>query len=250
MGRKRRKREWPGDPHGVWAEAKRSHGAGTLPRPEIPDWRDADVFTDRVLLPPSTPSPLGMAAAGVFLAVLAVVAWWKDRSGVLVVGLTAGAVILVVTGCFLMWWLPARRAHRVRRVHARALQCGVGAHAYRTTFSRSDGEGGRTPTSLLIDGCLPNFEASRLQRAVRDWLRRVTTDGHLAAQANQRLAHRWVVPTAEIFGPDAIGGWLALDQGDDDTPWRLLIDRPDGPEEYYYDEVMVINGSPGRLYLD
>ncbi|MGB3473552.1 MAG: hypothetical protein WBA69_02075 [Mycobacterium sp.] len=218
-----------------------------LPRPELPDWRDTEVFTSQVLLQPTTPSPLGTAAAGAFTAFLA---WLKDFSGVLGIGLAVIAAILVVTGCFLMWWTRARREHTVRCRHARALDYGIGAHAYRTAFSRYDGEGQSTSTSLLIDERLPDVAAIRLQHAVRTWLARVTADRDLNSAACTKLNFRWAVPTAEIFGPEATGAWLVLDQGDDDSPWRLLIDRPDGPEEYYYDEVMVIDGPSGRLYLD
>lgn len=250
MGRKRRQRDWPGDPHGAWAEARSRHGTDSLPRPRVPNWRDADVFASHVLLQPATPSPLGMVGVGGFLGLLAVLARWRDHSALLVGALLGAAVILVVAGCFLMWWVPARHAHRVRRIHAQALECGVGGHAYRTDFSWHDGEGTPTPASLLIDERLPTHVASRLQHAVRTWLARVTAEPNLNAQARQTLNRRWAVPTAEIFGPEAAGAWLVLDQGDDDTPWRLLIDRPGGPEEYFFDEVMVINGLPGRLHLD
>ncbi|KUH95577.1 hypothetical protein AU188_19785 [Mycobacterium sp. IS-3022] len=54
----------------------------------------------------------------------------------------------------------------------------------------------------------------------------------------------------EILGPEAAGAWLIRDQGDDDPPCRLPFDRPDGPAEYFYDEMMVIGGPPGRMHLD
>ncbi|KUH81689.1 hypothetical protein AU186_17030 [Mycobacterium sp. GA-1999] len=247
MVRKSRQRDWPGAPHEAWADATRRHGLRSLPRPNVPNWREPEVFTSRVLLPHATPSPTGTVAMGVFLVFLA---WLKDFDGVLGVGLTVIAALLVAVGCYWMWWTRARRAHRVRRIHARALDHGVGGHAYRTVFAWNDGEGSPTPISLLIDETLPDFAASRLQFAVRTWLARVTTDRHLNSQACQALGHRWAVPAAEIFGPEAAGAWLIRDQGDDDSPWRLLIDRPDGPTEYFYDEVMVISGPPGRLHLD
>ncbi|KWX22935.1 hypothetical protein AFM11_18240 [Mycolicibacterium wolinskyi] len=250
MVRKRRKREWPGRPRDVWAEASRRHGVPSLPRPEVPNWRDIEVFGSRVLLHPATPSPPATVGFGAFTAMLALLAWWKDHPTLLVGALGVAAAILVSVGCFWMWWVPARRERRLSRTHARALDYGVGAHAYRTRFTRPEESSQPRTTSLLIDERLPTFAASRLQHAVRDWLARVTADAAMNAEAVHLLGRRWVVPITEIFGPDAHGGWLVIDQGEDDTPWRLLIDRPDGPEEYFYDEVMAIDGPPGRLYLD
>ncbi|WP_231750672.1 hypothetical protein [Mycobacterium sp. NAZ190054] len=218
-----------------------------MPRPQLPVWRDVDVFARHVRLPHRTPSPLGTVAAGVFVALLA---WSRDFDGVPGIGLAVIAVLLLVAGCYFMWLGKARRRCRLGRVHARALEHGVAGHAYRTAFSWSGGEGRPTPTSLLIDERLPDSAAGRLQHAVRIWLARVTSDDDLTAQAQRTLDHRWAVPTTEIFGPEAVGAWLILDQGDDDSPWRLLIDRPDGPEEYFYDEVMPIKGPRGRLHLD
>ncbi|MGE2726599.1 hypothetical protein [Mycolicibacterium pulveris] len=214
-----------------------------MPRPEVPNWRDAEVFADRVRLPHATPSPLGTVGAGCFTAFLA---WLAHFDGVLGVALVVIASVLVTAGLYFMWWNRARHARRVRRIHARAMAHGVGGHAYRTVFCWHDGEGQPTPTSLLIDERLPNHAASRLQQAVRSWLARVTADRVMNSAAMQQFNRRWAVPTTEIFGPEAHGAWLILEQGNDDSPWRLLIDRPDGPEEYYYDEVMVIGGAHNR----
>ncbi|MGV0834249.1 hypothetical protein [Mycolicibacterium thermoresistibile] len=250
MDRKRRQRDWPGAPHGAWAEAHRGLGVPPLPRPQLPDWRDAEVFADRVRLRPTTPSPLGTVGVGGFLVLLAVLAGWQDRSAVLVWGLGSAAAVCLTAGVFWMWWLPARHQHRVRRMHARALVHGVGGHAYRTGLSWHDGEGSPTPIFLLLDERLSDDAAARMQHAFRIWLRRILADRASLSAARQMFTHRWAVPVTEIFGPEATGAWLVLDQGADDSPWRLLIDRPTGAEAYHHDEIMIIDGPSHRLSLE
>ena len=250
VDRKRQHRDWPGAPHQAWAEAHRCLGTRSLPRPPLPDWRDAEMFADRVRLRPTTPSPWGTVGVGGFLVLLAVLACWRDRSAVLVWVLGVAAAICLLAGAFWMWWLPARQQHRLRRMHARALEHGVGGHAYRTDFSWHDGEGTPTPVFLVLDERLSADAAARTQHAVRIWLRRILADRASASAAQRMFGHRWAVVATEIFGSEATGAWLVLDQGGDDSPWRLLIDRPTGPEAYHHDEIMVIGGSSHRLSLE
>lgn len=246
MARQEFRRDWPGEPHAAWQAASRA--VQSLPRPPLPEWRDLDVFTRQVVLPPATPSPAGTVGAGIFFLVCA---WLKDFRGFLGIGLSALAIVLVLAGLYFLWLERARHQHRVRRVHARCLAHAVGGHAYRTSYAYiwSEGTTTDTTTSLLIDDRLPDDDAARLQYAVRLWLARVADQG-LKAQVVKVHENRYAVPTSEIFGPEAVGGWLIMDQGVDDTPWRLLIDRPNGVREYMHDEILAIRGGRGRLYLD
>ncbi|AKS35604.1 hypothetical protein [Mycolicibacterium goodii] len=249
MARKQFRREWPGDPHAAWQQAARALASRSLPRPELPQWRDFDVFTRQVSLPPATPSPFGTVGAGLFFALCA---WLKDFRGFFGIGLAVLAAVLVLAGFYFLWLERARHQQRVRRIHGRCLAHGVGCHAYRTSYAYiwAEGNGTETTTSLLIDERLPGDDAVRLQQAVRIWLARVLANPGLKAQVVKVHENRYAVPTSEIFGPQASGGWLTVDQGADDTPWRLLIDRPDGVREYLYDEILVVRGQQGRLYLD
>ena len=75
MARKQLRRDWPGDPHAAWREAGNATTTcqtHSLPRPALPDWRDFDVFTRQVSLPPATPSPSGTVGVGLFDEILVV----------------------------------------------------------------------------------------------------------------------------------------------------------------------------------
>lgn len=253
MVRKQFERDWPGDPHAAWREAAnatmtcRTH---SLPRPALPDWRDFDVFTRQVSVPPTTPSPLGTVGVGLFFVLCA---WLKDFRGFFGIGFAVLAALLVIAGlCFLWYERPRQQQRRVCRVYGRCLAHGVGGHAYRTSFAYIWGENSstETTTSLLIDERLPDDAAAQLQHAVRIWLARVLADPHMKSQAADAYENRFVVPVSEIFGPEATGAWLIRDQEEDDTPWRLLIDRPNGVREYLFDEILVSADGRGGLYLD
>lgn len=240
MAARQRQREWPGDPHAVWGATRGWCDMQSPPRPRLPDWRDADVFAQCVSPRHVTPTPWCTVAAGLFFAVCV----WLQDGGLLDIVFAVGAVGLVTAGFYFMWWERYRHAHWMRRLHARALEYGVGGHAYRTEFTWHDGEGAPTATFLVVDERLPDHAALRLHRALTTWLDRVTADPQLNSRARQLFNRRWAVALVEIFGPEAAGGWLVLDQGDDDSPWRLLLDRPTRVEEYLHDEIMVIGAHP------
>ena len=239
---------WPGDPHDVWRRAADTPVGTPLPAP--PPWRDLDDFVRTVTVPRTYLGTAGLVAlGGLWLGGVAVAAlvqlsntpmpdgtpWYFQAAAGPLVGLLpwSGYVALAAAGGAAVWSVlhvrqgRARRDDTVRAVHARAVAGGYVVHSGSSSL-RVDTDEGTAPTRLLVDARLPEADAARLRAAARAWLAALTGDRAATAAARERFGPRDAVPLAEIFGPDAAGGWLA--RGPVDTArWHLVV--PDAGAE-------------------
>ncbi|MFH9472557.1 hypothetical protein ACH4L7_01795 [Streptomyces anulatus] len=95
----------------------------------------------------------------------------------------------------------AGSASVVRADNQRIFEHGVAHSLHRTPFDTDDGEGGSRPTFIALDHRIADDRAARLHAALHAWLSRDDVQDALASAAGPG-----VIPSGELFGPDAVGG--------------------------------------------
>jgi len=128
----------------------------------------------------------------------------------------------VVVGLLLMhrWATAAPRLRRDWEAYV-----GGGFIAERHATGLRDSEAG-TRVWLLLDTRIEDRQAYRIHRAVAQWLPDEEQPESLRTEVIGRIATDQPLGTEKIFGPNAAGGHLVVDQVED--RWSLFVPRPDG----------------------
>lgn len=245
-------RHWPADPASAWAQASGSsvpiarYGDPPSIRPleEIAEnMRRQRVFVPTVALVFTVVGAIlvGGLLSGVFPL--------SGRSTSAAVQWTAGVVLLIVGPVL---WIGHRqwRAHEERRGFppARGVLCEIRP----TTFRIGDGDG-HCLTSVAIDARTSDEQASRIAAAFRIWLARLEADKEADSAAENAwgsgLRRRVVNAFAseEIFGPEAVGGYLVRGTAGS-SPWALLLEwrTPEEPAHPMRNALVLAVDDQGR----
>lgn len=225
-----RTRQWPGDPHRIWAQTTRYE---VLDRPAPPRWKEFDDFCRHV----SVPGWFGTGATLMFFSTIpAYWAWRRNEDAepfqAFTVVLVAAAVAMFLTGAVLLIWHRFGRSGYLQRVHRRALERGVAVNVYPTSFrmiNNSEGGPPTHPTVLLIDARLPDAVAQKAYTVFTTWCASVFADEEAQSQAKKAVERRAVISLSEILGPEAARVWLAREEKTS-SPWRLLLLKPHNVE--------------------
>ncbi|RIQ11372.1 hypothetical protein [Jiangella rhizosphaerae] len=195
-----------------WADAERTGPPPARRRP-VPDLTDFAAFAARTdTRDPVWLSPVLLAGLGVFCAGYSAV----PGTGLLPLSQeTRRVVLLVLTAVFVVAALVVllrnlrRGDGELRRLHRRFLAHGILTEAFRTSLDVSYGESFQ-PAWVLIEARVPDEQAARLHAALDGWLAAVGTDPALSRRISGWFrAGSGLVPSEELFGPDAVGGYLA-----------------------------------------
>lgn len=229
---------WPGDPASFWAAADTSRA---LPRATPPDLASFDDF-ERLAAPRESAktSAILLTVFGALFLVWAVFSFLL-RPDPLEGG---GAVMDVVV--FLTRWhwvavlavaigflLSAPRAYRkerrdhpkeVRDLYEAVRDRGVLVEVFPASF-KVLGNDGWSSAVVGIDARLDPVAAARIRHAFKAWFAHLKTDAKTADKVRSRNGSREVRSAADIFGPEAEGGylirydWIA-------KRWLLLVPDP------------------------
>lgn len=222
-----------GEPQQFWREAESADAIPRDPAPAITEFGD---FVGRVeMRGPAWRVPLILASFAVLFLVFAVAGAGTDlfetsvETGWIVL-LLLGAVLAVVAVAVYVW----DRSTRVRsywRSYSAYLECGVPVEGFLTGLdlaSRDSGDKSADHAWVLVDVGVSDQQAARLRVAFATWLATVETDGELYRDVKHSVRARHLLPSEEIFGDDAVGGYLGYADGD--GRWKVLLPRkPSNP---------------------
>lgn len=224
------RRPWPADPASAWAEAVRSPGhIVRLADPPRIDGADADSIADW-LGAQRSPLPIFALAGAVAGAILVVglslgVFPLSGRGGTPAWLQWAGGVALLIASAALWAWEARRRRRRppLEIPPVRMVLCEL----HPTAFRIHDGDG-YLGTCVAIDAEASDAQAATIRTAFRVWLARLHADPDAAKSARDEL---WQPPgvnvfaSEEIFGPEAVGGYLVRSPNRPADGWGLLLTR-------------------------
>ncbi|MEU6860123.1 hypothetical protein AB0B28_14770 [Glycomyces sp. NPDC046736] len=216
----------PGSPRHHWDAAEH---APALPPETAPAVADLDDFTAHVdLRGPRWQGPALLLGLAVFCAIYAAVPGTGNlfdlsaearRTALLVLAgvLTAAAAATLV-------WDLRTRANAYQRAYERFAKHGITARAFLTSLDV--GHEQFQPAWVLIDADLSEAQAARLHAAFDSWINAALAD----PETRDRVVrlHRTtigVLPSEELFGPEAAGGFLAPPLSR--SRWHVMI--PSGP---------------------
>ncbi|SDS30051.1 hypothetical protein [Jiangella sp. DSM 45060] len=216
-----------GNSRRFWTDAEPSVPPPVRRRP-VPDLTDFGTFAVRVGQRRSAwYSPALLAGLALFCAGYSMV----SGSGLLplsqptrrVVLLAIAGVLLVAAVVVLMRNLRLGDAH-LRRDHRIFVEHGIVTEAYRTWLNVSSSESPQLAW-VLIDARLPDRQAARLHAAFDGWLTAVGADSDMKTRTSGWFrAGSGLVPSEELFGPAATGGFLAGPSAY--GHWKVVMPKP------------------------
>lgn len=230
---------WPGDPGAFWAAA--ASGADPLPRRTPPDLTRFEDFERLAGWPkPGAGSAIIWLVFGVVYLGYAIVAFAIRPDPIEgAEGLWAAFefavrwhwVVALVAGVWAL--LHAPRVYRkdrsdhpkeVRDMYEAARDRGIVVETFPADF-KVHGSGGWSSAVIGIDARLDPVTAARIRRAFKDWFAHLRTDSKTAHAVRDRNGERAVRSAADLFGPEAEGGYL-IRHDYFRKRWMLLVPDP------------------------
>ncbi len=246
----------PGDPATVWGQAAERPVTDLVRRREVPrpesveevaKWEDPDGLGKFELsYAPAIWVLLPLAALGYLVWGTITNAEGHDWAGTVfgesvhgppwtlwLVWAGVGTWLLIALGVLV---LRASLTSEVRGDNQWIFEHGIPHTIHRSPFTRDGGEGFTSPTLIAIDHRADDAQAARIHQALHAWLSDAAVQEHLTHGSLRQP--RQVVPTQEIFGPDAKGGYYlesAPGFGSSDDfeahPWALITEPRDKRSE-------------------
>ncbi|WP_156954005.1 hypothetical protein [Brachybacterium phenoliresistens] len=246
-------RSWPGDPAAAWAAAAVADGpeltAGRAARP-CPPRLDTLEEVAAHLSPRITGyhlRALVLLLPGLVLGLVLVVRPGR-MDALMAQGPTAVAAWVLCLGLVLaapVCWLVGRALFesRLRAASERALRDGVLCEVLDPGASRPAGSGFEGP-QILLETDLDPQRAARIRQALASYAR--AEGAHRAFEAGPGEVARSVLTSAELFGPQAAGGYLARGAGLEAGAWALVLpaEAPLDPAAPYGDATLIAVTDP------
>lgn len=224
---------WPADPVSAWSEAvwkpdriarlSDAPEVGSADAASIADW----VEDQRSVLPmlAIVCATVGLILVGGLLLGALPLSGPGEKPAWL--QWTGGIGLLIASLALWAWEVLHRRKRRSEPLREIPPLRMVLCELRPTTFSINDGDGYRG-TCIAIDANTADLQAARILTAFRIWLARLREDPGAASQARNKLwqpAGVSVFASEEIFGPQAIGGYLVRRPNLPANGWGLLLTR-------------------------
>lgn len=229
---------WPGGSDAAWLTASESADPPWSPaadRRTVPNLGTAAAFRRHVRTPASEGSRLATTFGGVLAAVIVLyqvtglIPPSLQRSAwpvILWLGVVAAAVTAVVGYVRGTSTLPFASERARVRMLAGPHVLGRAYPARSSTAGRAfhvDDTGADQQAVVVLDTALGADSARRLLRAFDVWFSRLDGDDLAYRAAQLRFGSAMTVTSEEIFGEDAVGGYLVRDPEPSVPGWRLLI---------------------------
>lgn len=246
-------RSWPGDPAAAWAAAAGADGpelaAGRAARPSPPSLDTLEEVAAH-LSPRITGyrlRALVLLLPGLVLGLVLVVRPGR-MDALMDQGPTAIAAWALCVGLVLaapVCWLVGRALFetRLRAASERALRDGVLCEVLDPGASRPMGTAFEGP-QILLETDLDPLRAARIRQALASYARAEGT--HRAFEAGPGELARSVLTSAELFGPQAAGGYLVRGAGLQAGAWALVLpaEAPLDPAAPYGDATLIAVTDP------